>query len=101
MSNGIQFDPEAIRALAQILRDTDLTEIELVELTDLDHLGGRCHRCRLLGRRVGSIGQEAAGRNQGEHHQPGRGDREVHPGVEPGSGRDRNGPCRRRAPPPP
>ena len=31
MSNGIQFDPEAIRALAQILRDTDLTEIELVE----------------------------------------------------------------------
>jgi len=31
MSSGIQFDPEAIRALAQILRDTDLTEIELVE----------------------------------------------------------------------
>ncbi|MCO6417096.1 acetyl-CoA carboxylase biotin carboxyl carrier protein [Siccirubricoccus sp. KC 17139] len=31
MSNGIQFDPEAIRALAQILKDTDLTEIELVE----------------------------------------------------------------------
>ncbi len=31
MSTGIQFDPEAIRALAQILRDTDLTEIELVE----------------------------------------------------------------------
>lgn len=28
---GITFDPEAIRALAQILRDTDLTEIELVE----------------------------------------------------------------------
>jgi acetyl-CoA carboxylase biotin carboxyl carrier protein len=28
---GVQFDPEAIRALAQILRDTDLTEIELVE----------------------------------------------------------------------
>src|SRR5215208_2775435 len=26
-----KFDPEAIRALAQILRDTDLTEIELVE----------------------------------------------------------------------
>jgi acetyl-CoA carboxylase biotin carboxyl carrier protein len=30
-AGGIQFDPEAIRALAQILRDTDLTEIELVE----------------------------------------------------------------------
>ena len=30
-SGGIQFDPEAIRALAQILKDTDLTEIELVE----------------------------------------------------------------------
>ena len=30
-SGGIQFDPEAIRALAQILRDTDLTEIELAE----------------------------------------------------------------------
>jgi acetyl-CoA carboxylase biotin carboxyl carrier protein len=29
--SGIQFDPEAIRALAQILKDTDLTEIELVE----------------------------------------------------------------------
>ncbi len=28
---GVRFDPEAIRALAQILRDTDLTEIELVE----------------------------------------------------------------------
>jgi acetyl-CoA carboxylase biotin carboxyl carrier protein len=27
----VKFDPEAIRALAQILRDTDLTEIELVE----------------------------------------------------------------------
>lgn len=31
MSGGIRFDPEAIRALAQILRDTDLTEIEVVE----------------------------------------------------------------------
>jgi acetyl-CoA carboxylase biotin carboxyl carrier protein len=31
MTSGIQFDPEAIRALAQILKDTDLTEIELVE----------------------------------------------------------------------
>lgn len=31
MSSGIQFDPAAIRALAQILKDTDLTEIELVE----------------------------------------------------------------------
>ena len=31
MSNGITFDPEAIRALAQILKDTDLTEIERVE----------------------------------------------------------------------
>src|SRR5215207_5278340 len=31
MSNGIQFDPEAIRALAQILKDTDLSEIEVVE----------------------------------------------------------------------
>ena len=29
--SGVRFDPEAIRALAQILRDTDLTEIELVE----------------------------------------------------------------------
>ena len=29
MSNGITFDPEAIRALAQILKDTDLTEIEV------------------------------------------------------------------------
>ena len=28
---GVRFDAEAIRALAQILRDTDLTEIELVE----------------------------------------------------------------------
>lgn len=31
MSGGIHFDPAAIRALAQILKDTDLTEIELVE----------------------------------------------------------------------
>jgi acetyl-CoA carboxylase biotin carboxyl carrier protein len=31
MTAGIRFDPEAIRSLAQILRDTDLTEIELVE----------------------------------------------------------------------
>ena len=31
MSSGIQFDPEAIRALAQILKDTDLSEIEVVE----------------------------------------------------------------------
>jgi acetyl-CoA carboxylase biotin carboxyl carrier protein len=31
MTSGIQFDPEAIRALAQILRDTDLTEIEVAE----------------------------------------------------------------------
>ena len=30
-AGGVRFDPEAIRALAQILRDTDLTEIELVE----------------------------------------------------------------------
>ena len=29
--SGLSFDPEAIKALAQILRDTDLTEIELVE----------------------------------------------------------------------
>ncbi|GGC35199.1 acetyl-CoA carboxylase, biotin carboxyl carrier protein [Siccirubricoccus deserti] len=29
--SAVKFDPEAIRALAQILRDTDLTEIELVE----------------------------------------------------------------------
>jgi len=28
---GVTFDPAAIRELAQILRDTDLTEIELVE----------------------------------------------------------------------
>lgn len=28
---GVQFDPEAIRELAKILRETDLTEIELVE----------------------------------------------------------------------
>ena len=31
MTSGIQFDLEAIRALAQILKDTDLSEIELVE----------------------------------------------------------------------
>jgi len=31
MTAGIQFDPEQIRALAQILRETDLSEIELVE----------------------------------------------------------------------
>lgn len=31
MSSGLSFDPDAIRALAAILRDTDLTEIELVE----------------------------------------------------------------------
>lgn len=30
MGNFIEFDPAAIRELAQILRDTDLTEIELV-----------------------------------------------------------------------
>ena len=30
-SGGVRFDPDTIRALAQILRDTDLTEIELVE----------------------------------------------------------------------
>lgn len=29
--SGVQFDPEAIRELAKILRETDLTEIELVE----------------------------------------------------------------------
>jgi acetyl-CoA carboxylase biotin carboxyl carrier protein len=29
--SGVTFDPAAIRELAQILRDTDLTEIELVE----------------------------------------------------------------------
>jgi len=29
--SGLSFDPDAIRALARILRDTDLTEIELVE----------------------------------------------------------------------
>ncbi|WP_426958868.1 acetyl-CoA carboxylase biotin carboxyl carrier protein [Muricoccus radiodurans] len=28
---GLSFDPDAIRALAKILRETDLTEIELVE----------------------------------------------------------------------
>ncbi|MCK8784579.1 acetyl-CoA carboxylase biotin carboxyl carrier protein [Roseomonas sp. NAR14] len=31
MTSAIQFDPEAIRELARILRETDLTEIELVE----------------------------------------------------------------------
>lgn len=31
MAGGIQFDPEAIRELAKILRETDLSEIELVE----------------------------------------------------------------------
>jgi acetyl-CoA carboxylase biotin carboxyl carrier protein len=31
MGNSIQFDANAIRELAQILRDTDLTEIELVD----------------------------------------------------------------------
>jgi len=29
--SSVNFDPEAIRALAQILRETDLSEIELVE----------------------------------------------------------------------
>ena len=29
--SGISFDPEAIRALAQILRETDLSEIELAD----------------------------------------------------------------------
>jgi acetyl-CoA carboxylase biotin carboxyl carrier protein len=29
--SGISFDPDAIRALAQILRDTDLSEIELAD----------------------------------------------------------------------
>ncbi len=29
--SGVKFDPEAIRELAKILRETDLTEIELVE----------------------------------------------------------------------
>jgi acetyl-CoA carboxylase biotin carboxyl carrier protein len=29
--SGVQFDPAAIRELAKILRETDLTEIELVE----------------------------------------------------------------------
>ncbi|MDB5315050.1 MAG: acetyl-CoA carboxylase, biotin carboxyl carrier protein [Rhodospirillales bacterium] len=31
MASGIQFDPAAIRALANILRETDLSEIEIVE----------------------------------------------------------------------
>jgi acetyl-CoA carboxylase biotin carboxyl carrier protein len=31
MTSGIQFDPQAIRALAQILKDTDLSEIEVAE----------------------------------------------------------------------
>ncbi|MBR0662650.1 acetyl-CoA carboxylase, biotin carboxyl carrier protein, partial [Roseomonas oryzicola] len=31
MGNFIEFDAAAIRELAQILRDTDLTEIELVD----------------------------------------------------------------------
>ncbi|MBW8269416.1 acetyl-CoA carboxylase biotin carboxyl carrier protein [Caldovatus aquaticus] len=31
MTDGIRFDPAQIRELARILRDTDLTEIELVE----------------------------------------------------------------------
>ena len=31
MTSGIQFDPEAIRKLAEILRETDLTEIEISE----------------------------------------------------------------------
>lgn len=31
MSQGITFDPAAIRELAKILRETDLTEIELVD----------------------------------------------------------------------
>ncbi len=31
MASGIQFDPAAIRALADILRETDLSEIEIVE----------------------------------------------------------------------
>jgi len=31
MSGGLMFDPATIRALAEILRDTELTEIELVD----------------------------------------------------------------------
>ncbi|MCQ4162931.1 acetyl-CoA carboxylase biotin carboxyl carrier protein, partial [Roseomonas sp. GC11] len=31
MSSGISFSPDAIRALAQILRETDLSEIELAD----------------------------------------------------------------------
>jgi len=31
MSGGLLFDPATIRALAEILRDTELTEIELVD----------------------------------------------------------------------
>ena len=31
MSKDLQFDPATIRELAQILRDSDLTEIELVD----------------------------------------------------------------------
>lgn len=31
MTSGIRFDPEAIRALAQILKETDLSEIEVAE----------------------------------------------------------------------
>ncbi|MES2712157.1 MAG: acetyl-CoA carboxylase biotin carboxyl carrier protein subunit [Pseudomonadota bacterium] len=31
MASGIQFDPAAIRALAEILRETDLSEIEIVD----------------------------------------------------------------------
>lgn len=31
MSGGISFDPEAIRRLAEILRETDLTEIEVAD----------------------------------------------------------------------
>ena len=55
MSNGIQFDPAAIRALAQILKDTDLTEIELVEKDS------RIRVARSAGRRCGAAA-DAAGR---------------------------------------
>ena len=59
MSNGIQFDPEAIRALAQILRDTDLTEIELVEKDS------RIRVARSRGR--GAAADELAGRHGAGH----------------------------------
>ena len=58
--SGVRFDADAIRELAKILRETDLTEIELVEKDSrirvarqvtvqvLDRAGGRSLGMRVL-----------------------------------------------------